>query len=151
MGRLHAPGKGISSSTIPYNRRTPHWLKVKPEDAVEMICDLAKKGIRPSSIAAKLRDTQCIGQVRYLTGNRVLRILRSRNLGPQLPEELYYLIKKAINVRKHLEKNKHDIDSKYRLILMESRIHRLARYYKRRRIIPPNWKYSQSNASALVA
>ena len=33
-----------------------------------------------------------------------------------------------------------DKDSKFRLILIESRIHRLARYYKTRRVLPPNWK-----------
>ena len=37
------------------------------------------------------------------------------------------LIKKAVAVRKHLERNKKDKDSKFRLILIESRIHRL--YY----------------------
>ena len=36
-------------------------------------------------------------------------------------------IKKAVAVRKHLERNRHDADSKFRLILIESRIHRLAR------------------------
>lgn len=35
------------------------------------------------------------------------------------------LIKKAVAVRKHLERNKKDKDSKFRLILIESRIHRL--------------------------
>ena len=44
-----------------------------------------------------------------------------------------------------------DKDSKFRLILVESRIHRLARYYKTRRVLPPNWKYESSTASALVA
>jgi len=34
------------------------------------------------------------------------------------------LIKKAVAVRKHLERNKKDKDSKFRLILIESRIHR---------------------------
>jgi len=33
-----------------------------------------------------------------------------------------------------------DKDSKFRLILVESRIHRLARYYKTKRVLPPNWK-----------
>ena len=33
-----------------------------------------------------------------------------------------------------------DKDSKFRLILIESRIHRLARYYKTKRILAPNWK-----------
>ena len=48
-------------------------------------------------------------------------------LAPSIPEDLWHLIKKAITVRKHLETNRKDRDSKYRLILIESRIHRLAR------------------------
>lgn len=61
-------------------------------------------------------------------------------LAPQIPEDLYCLIKKAVAVRKHLERNRKDKDSKYRLILVESRIHRLARYYKRTSQLPPVWK-----------
>jgi ribosomal protein S15P/S13E len=61
-------------------------------------------------------------------------------LGPEIPEDLYHLIKKAVAVRKHLERNRKDKDSKFRLILIESRVHRLARYYKRTKKLPPNWK-----------
>lgn len=64
----------------------------------------------------------------------------STGLAPELPEDLYHLIKKAVAVRKHLERNRKDKDSKFRLILIESRVHRLARYYKRTRQLPPNWK-----------
>jgi len=64
---------------------------------------------------------------------------------------LYHLIKKAVAVRKHLERSRKDRDAKYRLILIESRIHRLARYYKRSSQLPPVWKYEASSASALVA
>jgi hypothetical protein len=35
-----------------------------------------------------------------------------------------------VSMRKHLEQNRKDKDGKFRLILVESRIHRLARYYK---------------------
>jgi small subunit ribosomal protein S13e len=45
-------------------------------------------------------------------------------MAPAIPEDLYMLIKKAVAVRKHLERNKKDKDSKFRLILIESRIHR---------------------------
>lgn len=51
-------------------------------------------------------------------------------LAPDIPEDLYYLIKKAVNMRKHLDRNRKDKDTKFRLILVESRIHRLARYYR---------------------
>merc|ERR1711976_899596 len=44
-----------------------------------------------------------------------------------------------------------DTDSKFRLILIESRIHRLARYYKKAKVLAPNWKYESSTASTLVA
>lgn len=53
---------------------------------------------------------------------------------------MYCLIKKAVAVRKHLERNRKDKDSKYRLILIESRIHRLGRYYKRTGQLPSIWK-----------
>ena len=69
----------------------------------------------------------------------------------EIPEDLYCLIKKAVSVRKHLERNRKDTDSKFRLILIESKIHRLARYYRRSRQLPANWRYESSTASALVA
>lgn len=61
------------------------------------------------------------------------------------------MIKKAVNVRKHLEKNRKDFDAKYRLRLIESRIYRLARYYKTTKMLAPKWKYDPANAAALVA
>lgn len=61
-------------------------------------------------------------------------------LAPEIPEDLYHLIKKAVAIRKHLERNRKDKDSKFRLILVESRIHRLARYYKKMKKLPPVWK-----------
>ncbi len=54
----------------------------------------------------------------------------AQGLAPELPEDLYCLIKKAVSMRKHLELNRKDRDGKFRLILVESRIHRLARYYR---------------------
>jgi len=59
---------------------------------------------------------------------------------PSIPEDLYNLIKKAVSIRKHLEKNRKDKDSKFRLILVEARIHRLTRYYRKTQKLPPNWR-----------
>ena len=79
------------------------------------------------------------------------------------------LIKKAVAVRKHLNGNRKDKDSKLyvykmilrlddsrlipfsRLILIESRIHRLSRYYKTVGTLPPTWRYESATASTLVA
>uniref|UniRef100_U5EZC9 Small ribosomal subunit protein uS15 n=1 Tax=Corethrella appendiculata TaxID=1370023 RepID=U5EZC9_9DIPT len=151
MGRMHAPGKGISQSALPYRRSVSSWLKLTADDVKELIKKLGKKGMTPSQIGIILRDSHGVAQVRFVNGNKVLRIMKAVGLKPDIPEDLYYLIKKAVSIRKHLERNRKDIDSKFRLILIESRIHRLARYYKIKCVLPPNWKYESSTASALVA
>lgn len=68
MGRLHSKGKGISSSAIPYSRNPPAWLKTTPEQVVEQICKLARKGATPSQIGVILRDSHGIAQVKVVTG-----------------------------------------------------------------------------------
>lgn len=42
------------------------------------------------------------------------------------------------------------MDSKFRLVLIESRLQRLARYYKTVQAIPPTFTYSSATASTLV-
>uniref|UniRef100_A0A1I7XJ66 Small ribosomal subunit protein uS15 n=2 Tax=Heterorhabditis bacteriophora TaxID=37862 RepID=A0A1I7XJ66_HETBA len=149
MGRIHNPGKGMSKSALPYRRSVPSWLKLTSEDVQEHIVRLAKKGLRPSQIGVILRDSHGVAQVRRVTGNKIFRILKAKasflyqllqGMAPEIPEDLYHLIKKAVSIRKHLERCRKDIDSKYRLILVESRIHRLARYYKTKRQLPATWK-----------
>merc|ERR1739843_7091 len=141
MVRMHSNGKGISQSALPYRRSTPSWLKMRKEECEEHIVKLAKKGISPSQIGVILRDQHGVAQVKYVTTNKILRILKAKSLAPDLPEDLYHLIKKAVSIRKHLEKNRKDKNSKFRLILVESRIHRLSRYYKRKSVLAPTWKY----------
>ncbi|GAQ85311.1 40S ribosomal protein S13 [Klebsormidium nitens] len=151
MGRMHSKGKGMSASALPYKRTPPSWLKITEAEVDEHIVKLAKKGLTPSQIGVILRDSHGIAQVKSVTGSKVLRILKGKGLAPEIPEDLYHLIKKAVSVRKHLERNRKDKDSKFRLILIESRVHRLARYYKRTKKLPPNWRYESATASTLVA
>jgi small subunit ribosomal protein S13e len=106
MGRMHSNGKGISSSALPYRRAPPSWLKTTPEEVCKEIIKMARKGLTPSQIGVQLRDSQGIAQVRFVTGNKILRILKAEGLAPQIPEDLYHLIKKAVSVRKHLERNR---------------------------------------------
>ncbi|KAJ2385248.1 ribosomal 40S subunit protein S13 [Coemansia sp. RSA 2611] len=140
MGRMYTPGKGISKSAIPYRRTPASWVKATPEDVCEQICKLARKGTTPSQIGVLLRDAQGIPLVSSITGTKIARILRANGLAPEYPEDLYFLIKKAVNVRKHLEQFRKDHDAKYRLVLIESRIQRLVRYYKTSGQLPPSFK-----------
>ena len=151
MGRMHSNGKGIARRCLPFRKKPPSWVQISVNDLVEQIVKLAKKGTTPSQIGVLLRDCYGIPQVKNITGNKILRILRKHGLAPEIPEDLYMLIKKAVNVRKHLERNRKDKDSKFRLILIESRIHRLARFYRKTKVLPPNWKYQSKKADALVS
>jgi small subunit ribosomal protein S13e len=126
-------------------------LKITPEEVNDKVCKFARKGMTPSQIGTILRDSHGIGRVTSVTGKKVLRILRANSLAPEIPEDLYHLIKKAVGIRKHLEKTRKDKAAKYRLILTESKIHRLSRYYRRTKVLAPNWKYESATAEALVA
>nr|GEU69348.1 40S ribosomal protein S13 [Tanacetum cinerariifolium] len=145
MGRMHSGG-----ARLPPIKYLNFWngkIAIRlfsfrnTESIVEdNICKFAKKGLTPSQIGVILRDSHGIAQVNSVTGSKILRILKGHGLAPEIPEDLYHLIKKAVAIRKHLERNRKDKDSKFRLILVESRIHRLARYYKKTKKLPPVWK-----------
>eukprot|EP01070_Trichotokara_eunicae_P002976 Trichotokara_eunicae@DN3056_c0_g1_i3.p1 len=151
MGRMYGHGKGISRSVIPYRRSAPTWMKMKPSEVEENIIRLARKGLAPSQIGVQMRDSMGVPLVKSVTGAKILRILKRNGVAPAIPEDLYYLIKKAVTMRKHLEKNRKDKNTKFRLILCESKIYRLARYYKRSRALPPTWRYTSATANTLVA
>lgn len=53
-----------------------------------------------------LRDSHGVAQVRFVTGSKILRIMKAMGTAPDLREDLYYLIKKAVAIRKHLERNR---------------------------------------------
>ncbi|GJN32822.1 hypothetical protein PR202_gb21354 [Eleusine coracana subsp. coracana] len=140
----------MSSSVLPYRRAAPAWVKTTAPEVEEQIVRSAKRGMMPSQIGTILRDGQGVPLVRGITGGKILRMLRARGLAPEIPEDLYFLIKKAVAVRKHLDRNRTDVDAKFRLILVESRVHRLARYYRRAKKIPASWNYESTTASTLV-
>merc|ERR1712105_541906 len=95
---------GISQSALPYRRSVPQWMKLTSDDVKDQIFKLAKKGLTPSQIGVILRDSFGVAQVRFITGNKILRILKSKGLAPDLPEDMYFLIKKAVSIKTSGEK-----------------------------------------------
>ena len=43
----------------------------------------------PSAIGVQIRDQYGVSQSKYVTGNKVLRILKAQGMSPELPEDLY--------------------------------------------------------------
>ncbi|MEM0010273.1 MAG: 30S ribosomal protein S15 [Candidatus Bathyarchaeia archaeon] len=139
--------KGRSHSTRPVGKRPPTWCKYTPEEVVALVIKLAKDGNPPSKIGVILRDQYGIPLVKPIVGKSILEILKENGLAPKMPEDLENLIKKAIRIAAHLQKNRKDKHNRRALQLVESKIHRLAEYYKERGILPPNWEYKTLVAS----
>jgi small subunit ribosomal protein S15 len=139
--------KGKSHQIRPVSKRQPSWCKYQPEEVEALVVKLAKEGIPSSRIGTILRDQYAIPLVRPITGKTITEMLKSAELAPTIPEDLGNLLKKAERLIPHLEKNRRDLHNKRALQLVEAKIHKLSRYYKREGVLPPNWKYEPKIAS----
>jgi len=139
--------KGQSHSMRPVRVGLPSWVRQRPEDVEELVISLYKRGYPPSMIGTILRDSYGVPLVKIVTGKKILKILKEHGLQPDLPEDLYNLIKRAARVRRHLEEHPKDYHSKRGLQLIESKIYRLSRYYKRKGVLPKDWRYRPERVS----
>ena len=127
--------KGKSHSMRPVSRRPPSWCKYQPEEVDSFIIKLAKEGHSMSSIGTILRDQYAIPLVKPITGKSISDTLKAANLAPTMPEDLSNLMKKAQSLAVHMDKNKKDLHNKRNMQIIEARIHKLSRYYKREGVI----------------
>ena len=133
--------KGMSHSTRPARTGAPTWVRYTPEEVENLVIELARRGHPPSMIGVILRDRYGIPLVKQVTGKKILDILKENGLAPDIPEDLANLIRRATRIRRHLEEHPKDYHSKRGLQLIESKIRRLAKYYKRKGVLPPTWNY----------
>lgn len=141
MARMHSRKKGKSGSKRPLRKGTPTWLRYSRQEVEMLIVKLAKEGNPPSKIGLLLRDVYGIPDVKAVIGKKLGAFLAEKGLAQKLPEDLLALIKKSLAIRKHLEKHRKDQTAKRGLTLTESKIFRLAKYYKRIGKLPADWKY----------
>lgn len=150
MARIHARKKGKSGSKRPKRSDTQEWVSYNVDDVVELVIKLAKDGNSSSEIGLILRDQYGIPNVSQITNKKITRILRENKLAPELPEDLLNLIRKAVKIRRHLDKHKKDKHTMRGLKLIESKIRRLVKYYKREGVIPVDWMYEPEKAKLLI-
>lgn len=149
MARMYSRKRGRSGSTRPADRKT-QWVKHKPKEVEEIILKLAKKGQQSAVIGVILRDQYGIPSVKALTGKTVAQIMKEGEAYPKFPEDMFNMLKKAVELRLHMDKNKKDYTSKRGLELTESKIRRLADYYKKQGLVPQDWRYDPEKAKLLV-
>jgi len=139
--------KRRSHSTRPVSKRPPTWCKYKPEEVEALVIKLAKEGQSPSRIGTILRDQHSIPLTKPITGKTISQILREAELAPPIPEDLETLLGKATRLRVHLERSKKDLHNKRALQVIEAKIYKLSRYYKRKGLLLPDWEYQFKAAS----
>ncbi len=146
MARLYSGKRGSSGSTRPVSRRPPAWFKYETEEVEDIVLKLSRQGNSPSIIGQILRDRYGIPLVSQIAGKRLEQLLPPESR-PKIPEDLETLMKKATSAIRHLERNRRDYPNKRDLALIESKIHRLASYYRRIGRIPKEWGYKPVAAS----
>jgi len=150
MARMHARRRGKSGSKKPIKKIKPSWVRYGAQEVERLVVKLAKQGHDPAMIGLILRDTYGIPDVKVMTKKKISKILKENNLAPEIPPDLQALIRKHIRIMKHLESNKKDKTAKFRLILTESKIKRLEKYYKKKGVLAPNWVYDKTKAKLFL-
>ena len=145
---MHSRKHGKHGSKKPIKKIKVDWLIYDKDEVEKLILKLAKEGKSSAEIGLLLRDQYGIPDVRYFK-MRILKVVE-KDRKKEVPEDLYNLIKKAVNVHKHMDANRKDSKGKHGLELLESKIRRLGKYYARTGKLPKGWKYSIDEAKLLV-
>lgn len=150
MARIYSRKRGKSGSKKPPIKRAIRLTKTDKKKIEDLVVKLTSEGTNTPKIGTILRDKYGIGDVKHATGKTISQIMKERRVYPELPEDLMNLLRKAVNLRNHLERNKADKHSKKGLENLESKIRRLGKYYVRKKVLPPDWKYNPEQAKLIV-
>lgn len=146
------PEQQLEDIEIPPNagHENPEWVNLSSDEVEELIVKMARDGMQTAEIGVVLRDQYAVPDVKAATGKTLTQVLEDNDAAPDVPEDLANLIRKAMNLRDHLREHPKDNHNMRGLQIVESRIRRLVKYYKRRQELPYDWKYSERNAKLLV-
>ena len=147
---MHSSKRGQSSSTKPLRKDSPNWVRYKKEELIQLIMKLAKEGNTPAKTGLILRDQYGVPDVKKIIGESLNIIMEKNGIKTELPYDMLDLLKRAAKVHTHMENNKHDFHSKRGLKEIESKILRLAKYYKAKGRIPKDWRFDVERAKLLI-
>lgn len=137
---MHGNSKGKSQSVKPIIMKSD-WVKITPEQIGKLIVEMTKEGLNPSQIGTKLRDEHAISSIKAVTGKKMKQLMIENDVKQEIPEDLEALVKRAVSLQNHLKSNKGDRKNVRSLELLEAKVHRLSKYYKKKNIISKDWKY----------
>ncbi|WP_092699070.1 30S ribosomal protein S15 [Halovenus aranensis] len=134
MARMHTRRRGSSDSDKPAADEPPEWSDVDADAVEDRVVELAEQGHSPSEIGVILRDEGVQGtpvpDVSLVTDKKVTEILDEHDAEPEIPEDLYNLLERAVRLHDHMDENQTDYQNKRALQNTESKIRRLINYYR---------------------
>jgi len=128
----------------------PEWVPLTATEIEDLIVQFTENGLTSAKIGLILRDQYGVPNVRLATGKTVTEIMKEKGVMPDLPEDLSNLMRRAISLNVHVKNHRGDVANLRGLNLIEARIRRLERYYKRMGVLPATWKYSLANAEIML-
>ncbi len=147
---MHTRRKGQSGSKHPMVSENPSWVPLNATEIEDLVAKLARDGMISAKIGLVLRDQYGVPDVKLATGKSITQIMDEKGVGSNLPEDLANLMRRAIDLNVHLRDNRGDVSNRRGLNMIEAKIRRLERYYKRNGVLPADWKYSLSNAELML-
>ncbi len=151
MARMYKSRKGQSGSSRPHVTEAPSWSNTDKDAIQSIILDLAKAGHSTAEIGTILRDKHAVPNARLVLGKRIGQVLADSGVGGAYPEDMMNLMRQAVGIINHLGSgNNKDIHNKRALEITESKIRRLANYYKGEGRLPSNWRYKRDELRLMV-
>lgn len=149
MARMHTKkhGKSKSFKPMPAEAKVEAVDKAKIEHAIETY---AKQGMSPAMIGMHLKNDHGVRYIKLTMGKRLDAILLEKNVKHDIPTDMLDLMRKAVKLHKHLQKNKQDNHNRTSLKRTESKITRLAKYYIRESKLPHGWRYDPQEAELII-
>jgi small subunit ribosomal protein S15 len=142
MARIHSHRHGKSHQTRPTSKSNPSWVTTSAEEARTVALKLAKEGVSPSRIGQTLRDDYGVPLAKPLLGKSLGKVLEEGKASPKMPQDLQDLIDRAQRVQKHLNVHGSDKKNVHSLELIEAKVYRLSKYYKKKGVLPSDFKYT---------
>lgn len=150
MARMYSRKKGKSGSTKPSKTQKPVWAVYKAKEIELLIGKIGKEIKSASKIGMVLRDNYGIADVKAVTKKSITKILEEKGINQEFPEDLLALMKRSVQIRKHIDENHKDQTAKRGLLLTESKIKRLVKYYKKINKLDLKWKYDPTKAKLSI-
>ena len=149
---MHSKKKGNAKSRKPVVELgvVPTGAPLSKSEIEELIVKYAKEGMSPAQIGERLKTEHKVPYIRQYTGKRLVEILKEKKAAGSIPADLMDLMRKAVVMHAHMEKNKQDKHNELRLKRVESKIWRLTKYYVREGELPSGWKYDPKQAELLI-